>query len=301
VRPNPTLDQLQVFLAVVETGSFSAAARALNRAQSVVSYTIGNLEDQLGVTLFDRSGTKKPLLTQAGRSVLEDARRLVGDLDLMRARVQALNDGLEGEIAIAISSAVPSEIVIAALRAFRTRFPTVSLNVTVGTLGTVMEAVANRKAVLGFGGAMSTGNASIVAERVGQTSMVPVAAPDHRLALLGRSLEPVDVRDETQLVVYDASGITRGRDFNVFSLRTWRVSDNATKLLFIRGGLGWGGLPITVVRDDLSAGSLTQLTLPAFDQGNYPIYAIGNAANPPGPAARWLAEEIRARFAGRSE
>ncbi|MEO8530666.1 MAG: LysR family transcriptional regulator, partial [Deltaproteobacteria bacterium] len=84
MEPQPTLEQLHVFLTVVEKGSFSAAARTLNRAQSVVSYTIANLEAQLGVTLFRRVGTKRPELTEAGQSVLEDARRMVADLDVMR-------------------------------------------------------------------------------------------------------------------------------------------------------------------------------------------------------------------------
>ena len=56
--PNPTLDQLQVFLTVAESGSFSAASRALNRAQSVISYTIANLEAQLEMPLFERSGSR---------------------------------------------------------------------------------------------------------------------------------------------------------------------------------------------------------------------------------------------------
>ena len=54
----PTFDQLRVFLAVVETGSFAAAGRKLNRAVSVISYGIGNLEAQLGLTLFEREGTR---------------------------------------------------------------------------------------------------------------------------------------------------------------------------------------------------------------------------------------------------
>ena len=86
---NPTLDQLQVFLTVADTGSFSAAARQLNRAQSVVSYTIGNLESQLGVTLFERTGTRQPRLTDEGRAMLTDARRIVGDLQVMRAKVRS--------------------------------------------------------------------------------------------------------------------------------------------------------------------------------------------------------------------
>ena len=64
----PTLDQLRLFTAVVDHGSFGAAARRLNRAVSVVSYGIANLEAQLGVRLFEREGTRKPQLTAAGKA-----------------------------------------------------------------------------------------------------------------------------------------------------------------------------------------------------------------------------------------
>src|SRR3546814_4017091 len=59
----PSIDQLRIFIAVAEAGSFSAAARRLNRAQSVISYAIANLEEQLGgIALFDRSA-HRPALT----------------------------------------------------------------------------------------------------------------------------------------------------------------------------------------------------------------------------------------------
>ena len=61
----PTLDQLRVFLTVVEAGSFAGAARRLGRATSVVSYSIANLEAQLGLAIFDRESTRKPQLTEA--------------------------------------------------------------------------------------------------------------------------------------------------------------------------------------------------------------------------------------------
>ena len=70
----PTLDQLRVFLTVVEAGSFAGAARRLGRATSVVSYSIANLEAQLGLSIFDRESTRKPQLTEAGRAVLSEAR-----------------------------------------------------------------------------------------------------------------------------------------------------------------------------------------------------------------------------------
>ena len=70
----PTLDQLRVFLTVADVGSFAGAARKLGRATSVVSYSIANLEAQLGVSLFDRESTRKPQLSEAGRTVLSEAR-----------------------------------------------------------------------------------------------------------------------------------------------------------------------------------------------------------------------------------
>ncbi len=55
----PSFEQLRVFLTVVEAGSFAAAARQLSRATSAVSYSISNLEQQLGVALFDRARARK--------------------------------------------------------------------------------------------------------------------------------------------------------------------------------------------------------------------------------------------------
>jgi len=80
-QPNPTLDHLQVFLTVAETGSFSAASRVFNRAQPVISYSIANLEEQLDILLFERAGTRQPKLTEAGHAMLEDARRILTNPD----------------------------------------------------------------------------------------------------------------------------------------------------------------------------------------------------------------------------
>lgn len=294
--PNPTLDQLQVFLTVAETGSFSAASRMLNRAQSVISYTIANLEAQLEIPLFERSGARQPKLTEAGKAMLEDARRILGDLQVMRARVKSLKEGLEAEVSVAISVMVPSRAVAEVLHEFRDRFPSVSLNLSVGELGMVMDLVLNGKATVGLGGAVLKQDDSIVMERIGHSFMMPVAARNHPLAAIDRPLTLGDVREEVQLVVTDASGLTKGRDFNVLSYKTWRISDIATKHQLIRAGLGWGGLPASVVQDDLLNGTLVHLDLEAYEQGEYPIYSMRRLAYPPGPAATWMVEAFRTRL-----
>jgi DNA-binding transcriptional LysR family regulator len=121
----PTLDQLRVFLTVVETGSFAAAARKLNRATSVVSYAIANLEAQLGVSLFDRESTRKPQLTDPGRTVLAEARTIYGGIDGLRAKVRGLLQGLESEVHLALDVMLPASRVVDALKSFRAEFPTV--------------------------------------------------------------------------------------------------------------------------------------------------------------------------------
>jgi DNA-binding transcriptional LysR family regulator len=71
-----SLDQLRSFVVAVDEGSFSAAARKVRRAQSVVSELVSGLETQIGVALFDRSG-RYPKLTPEGTALLADARGII--------------------------------------------------------------------------------------------------------------------------------------------------------------------------------------------------------------------------------
>jgi DNA-binding transcriptional LysR family regulator len=89
----PTFDQLRIFLTIVDTGSFAGAARKLNRAVSVISYGIANLEAQLGLTLFDREGTRKPTLTVAGRALLSEARGVAQGSTRCAPRSRACSTG----------------------------------------------------------------------------------------------------------------------------------------------------------------------------------------------------------------
>ena len=108
-----TLDQMRVFVAVSETGSFRAGAGRLSRVQSAVSHAIGTLETELGVALFDRSG-HKPLLTAEGRALLADARAILLKVDAMRARARGLGEGIELGLSIVVDNLFPVAAVGAA-------------------------------------------------------------------------------------------------------------------------------------------------------------------------------------------
>src|SRR5882757_143710 len=94
-----TLDQLRTFIAAADSGSFSAARRSLHRAQSVVSTPLANLEAQIGVKLFDRSG-RYPALTNEGKSLPADARSVADNIDGFKARARAIREGLEPELSV---------------------------------------------------------------------------------------------------------------------------------------------------------------------------------------------------------
>src|SRR5271165_328579 len=96
-----TLDQLRALVAVVEEGSFSAAARKLRRVQSAISTSMANLEEQLGVTLWDRA-TKIPKLTSEGEAVLASARRVLAEVDSLRRLTTDMSGGLEAAVSLCL-------------------------------------------------------------------------------------------------------------------------------------------------------------------------------------------------------
>lgn len=283
----PTFDQLAVFLAVVETGSFAGAARKLGRATSVISYSIANLEAQLGVSLFDRDTTKKPRLTEAGRTVLGEARALANGMHALRAKVKGLLHGLESEIHLALDVMLPAARVVEALKAFNEAFPTVTLRLYVEALGAVTQMVLNRQASIGVSGPLDFGLDGLERIGIGAVDLVPVAAPGHPLAQARHNL-PGAGRDHIQLVLTDRSPLTEGMDLGVVSTRTWRLADLGAKHTLLREGIGWGNMPLPLVQEDLESGRLVKLDMPDAQGSPYALQAIYRTDTPPGPAGAWL-------------
>ncbi len=285
---SPSLDQLRTFLAVAEAGSFSAAARALNRRQSVVSYTIANLEEQLGgLKLFDR-GTRRPTLTEAGRTMLAEARKVTLDVDGLRARAMGLLAGLEPELAVAVDVMLPTEALVGALVAFRAAFPTVTLRLSVEALGAVAKLVLDRTCAVGISGPLARVIDGLDRRPIGGVRMLPVAAPAHPLAARPGPIPPADLRGHVQLVLTDRSDLTRGQDFNVLSPETWRLADLGAKHALLLAGVGWGSMPDAMVRQDLAAGRLALLDIEGRAPDDYRLSAIHRVDAPPGPAGRWF-------------
>ncbi len=286
----PTLDQLQVFLAIVEAGSFVGAARRLGRATSVVSYAIANLEAQLGLVLFDRVTTRRPQLTDAGRAILSDSRTIALGLDGLLAKARGLIGGLEAEVAIVADVMLPTRLLVQLLDAFRATFPTVSLRLYVEALGAVAQLVLDGVARVGVSGPLPRRLDGLEQGPLGMVRLIPVAAPCHPLSRHTGAIPTSVARAHVQLVLTDRSALTQGQDFGVIGVQTWRLADMGAKHALLLAGIGWGSMPEAMIREDLAAGRLTRLAVDAWDGALSPLQSLHRTDRPPGPAGRWLIE-----------
>src|SRR5205807_4312240 len=144
-----TLDQIRIFLAVADTGSFSKAAKQLNRAQSAVTYAIQKLEAQFGIPLFDRTAYR-PALTEVGRALLPRARRNAEETNAFRDTARSLARGLEAELTIVLDAMSPMRAAFEALRVSTAKFPTVPPAIYVQPPGAAPELVLDASCMIGL-------------------------------------------------------------------------------------------------------------------------------------------------------
>lgn len=290
-----SLDQLRTFIAVADEGSFSAGGRRLKRAQSVVSQALANLEAQVGVKLFDRS-SRQPALTSQGVALLAEARAVVGRMDVFKARAKGLSEGLEPELSVVVDVMFPLAQLTSAAAAFQATFPATPLRLYVEALGAVLQPVMEGRCALGVMGSLPTDPTPILTrERLLIVKMLFVASPTHPLASLKGPIPARVLAEHRQLVLTDRSELSRGRDFGVFAESTWRLADLGAKHTFLRAGLGWGAMPVSMIETDLANGSLVGLEIEDKPDATLvmPMSAVYRTDRPPGPAGRWLIERLK--------
>jgi DNA-binding transcriptional LysR family regulator len=287
-----TLDQLEVLVAIAEHGSFSAAARALNRVQSAVSYAVATLERQLGVVLFDRS-ERRPQLTEAGKAILADGKAALHGIDKLKARARSIASGTEPFVAAAVSAMFPMPELVAAIDAFRAKFAATRLELHTEALGGVAGLVLDGTCVIGVSEPLPRPQAALEMRPLGAVEMMHVVSAGHPLAKVtapGRR----ELEEHVQIVLSDRSRLTEGLSFGVLDGPTWKVADLGTKLAFLQAGFGWGGMPAHLVKPGLEARTLARIQSndPGLLSREVPLYAAHRTSAPPGPAARWLLDRL---------
>src|SRR6202140_3932167 len=289
-----SLDQLRTFIAAVDQGSFSAAARKLLRSQSVVSETISNLEEQIAVRLFDRSG-RYPKLTPAGSAILGDARSIIAGVDLLKARAKGMSAVLEPELSVVIPVFYPIGGISKLAREFRQIYPGVALRIYVEALGGAIKPVLDGRCSIGIIGSLPVIPDTLTYERLPSIAFLMVAARDHALTSYRGKIPKEVLGKHTQIILTDRSELSAGREFGVMSPTTWRLADLFAKHHFLLNGLGWGGMPLHAVRKDLEEGRLSVLAIEDVppDGLTVSMSAVWQTKSPPGPAGRWFVDRLK--------
>ena len=267
----------------------------MGRAVSAISYGIAQLELQLAVTLFEREGSRKPVLTEAGEGLLAEARAVTDRVDALLAKTQSLHSGLESSVSLVVDVMLPGEVPAGVLREFRRMYPTVRLTLNIEGLGAVVQWLLDEEAELAIGGPEVADYPGLERQFVGAVDLIPVASPDHPLAkaISDGTIEPGMSRQHLQLVLADRSTLTQGREFAVLSPLTWRLGDLGAKHSLLKEGLGWGNMPREMVAGDLKSGRLIELDLPEKPGDHYPLSALWRRDTKLCPATSWLIDAFR--------
>lgn len=284
-----TLVQLQMFLSVVEQGSFSGAARVLDRAQSAVSHAVGQLEASLKVSLFDRTG-RTPVLTAAGEVLSEQARVLLRQARELEASAEAWgsSDG-QAEFSVVVDMIYPTEQLVLVLAALRKLHPGLVLTVHTEARGAVTARLLQEDCQLGVTAILLPDlSTRIETLRVGSVDFIAVAAPSHPLASWQGPIPLQELRRHTQIILEDRSHLSTDQQVGVVGTNTWRIGGQGAKLGLLRAGFGYGSMPLHMIGEDLESGRLVRLEPShwASPQLQLPLYAIHVADRPPGPVTR---------------
>ena len=283
-------DNVLLFLAVLDHGSFSAAARALRRVPSAVSMAIANLEAELELQLFDRGG-REPRPTAAARALEPQARQLALQLRELDAHALALTQGLEERLTLAIAPELLSARWTAPLAQLAAEHPLLDVEVLVTPQADALAMLHTGRAQLALVFERPRLDGREGFREVGDETLVAVVAPGH--ALLQQSAAP-DGLGEAQLV-RSRQIVIAGRDAGVadprvvFGRHVWHTDSPEAASSLLEAGLGWGWLPRGLVQQQLASGRLCLLPLQSMSNAmTLYVDVVWSKERPLGLGARHL-------------
>jgi DNA-binding transcriptional LysR family regulator len=259
-----SLESLQVLDAIERKGSFAAAAEDLHRVPSAVTYSVRQLEEGLGVTIFDRRG-HRAVLTDAGRELLHEGRRLLQAAADLECRVQQVAKGWESELRIAVDTVIGADRMFRLADEFYKEQSGTRLRFTEEVLGGTWDALVSGRADLLVGAAGDAPPGRNYATRpLGQIEMVFVAAPFHPIVSEKEPLtdeviqrhRAVSVGDTSRFLAPRTVGLLTGQD-------TITVPSMEAKAAAHVAGLGVGYLPRWIADREALAGRLRILRVAA--------------------------------------
>ncbi|MGE0155125.1 MAG: LysR family transcriptional regulator [Reyranellaceae bacterium] len=260
---------IEVFARVVETGSITAAAQALQTAKSSVSETVKALEERLGVRLLDRT-TRKLRPTEAGAAFYTRCRRLIEEAENARAEAQALQQAPAGRIRVATPQGFAALYIVPSLPGFYRAYPGIEIELVEGAAVANMVEDGIDLAIR----VVDTPEPTLVVRRIASMRVIVVASPDY-LAAAGAPRRPADLAGHNCVGFSPLAWRGKWRlGAEEIALRPRLLSDSSDSLLAAaEAGLGVVAMPDWIVAEALRAGRLKRV-LARFETPVAGIYAV---------------------------
>lgn len=262
-----TLRQLRILEAVARCGGFSRAGAELHLSQPAVSMQIKQLEESLGLPLFEQIG-KRTHLTEAGKEVVTYARAITQQLDELEGVLNRLKGLAGGRLRISVATTA-NYFIPTLLGSFSRRYPEVTVSLDITNRETLLKSLAENTTDLVIMG-QPPAEADVEAKAFLDNPLVIVAPPEHPLA--GKKKIPLArLQEETFLVRESGSG-TRMAMERFFSERGMKlktgmeVGSNEAIKQSVQAGLGLGLLSRATIEQELE---LKRLVVP--DVAEFPI------------------------------
>jgi len=288
------IGQLHTFITCAEQGSFSAAARKLGKAQSVVSQAIANLEIDLNQTLFDRSA-RSPVLTESGQRMLEYARAVLIQAQEMEQAAINMAQGNESELTLCADPALLVPKLFKVLAQFSTRYPATKLILNTAPSNQVPDLVKNKQADIGL---MLINNAMHVGTEqgfIGQVAFYTVAHKSHPLSAINEVARS-DLARYPQIV---------GKSQNSYMLDympllspvIYESNDFVAMRKMVEAEIGWSYLPAHIAQIGVDLGTLVRLPV-QFDVKTWqvPVDRVTQLDTLKGPAVNWLSRALESIY-----
>ncbi|QDZ27234.1 LysR substrate-binding domain-containing protein [Noviherbaspirillum sp. UKPF54] len=254
-----SLDALQIVDAIDRRGSFAGAAKEMFRVPSTISYTVGKLEEDLGVQLFERSGPKVEL-TAAGRELLREGRYLLKAAGDLECRVRRVSSGWETEFVIGMDSMFSPTGLSEDITEFYACADQTRLRIVQESLSGTWEALLDGRVDLLIAAAgEGPSGGGYAALPLGQIPFVFTVSPAHPLARLQRPLTKDDLQAHRAISVADSARRLPVRTVGLlFGQDALTVPDMRTKYEFQAAGFGFGFLPEPWARQGIESGLLVE-------------------------------------------
>lgn len=274
-----TPDALVMVDAIARTGSFAAAARELGRVPSAVTYAVRQLEQALDVLLFDRS-TRQAQLTAAGSELLQEGRRLLGEMQAVANRVRRIAHGWEPQLTIAVEDILSMPTMFELVQAFcelregaellrpvvrtaattSTDSPPTRLRLRSEVLTGTWEGLVSGQVDLAIGVSGLHANPGGIAQKLlGPIEFVFCMAPHHPLASADLPLVDAQLVHHRAIAVADSAQRLEPATVNLLPGQdVLTVASMRVKLEALLRGLGCGFVPEPLARPHLQAGRLVQ-------------------------------------------